>query len=177
MFGFQLLLYKLKPPLCFKSIFPEKEMLPYDDIQRVAFTNDGHFRRLYSVGWIYRCKGLERQRLVYQNTLVNTKWVDMFAELEMNSYNSKTLWLLKSRILRVPSSKAFVVRMSSWILAHRTDTRAQGNVSLVRVKQWVKVSFTVFSWSLQKEKKGTWKVADRPVKYYWKRLLLFVKHW
>lgn len=53
------------------------------------------------------------KRLVYQNEPVNTKWVDMFAELELNSYKSKTLWLLKKKILSVPSSKAFIVRVSS----------------------------------------------------------------
>lgn len=58
-------------------------------------------------------KGWKDKCLVYQNEPVNTKWVDMFAELEMNSYKSKTLWLLKRKILSVPSSKAFIVRVSS----------------------------------------------------------------
>lgn len=117
-------------------------------------------------------KDLIDKQLVYPNKPVDSKWVDIFAEMETNSYKFKNLLLLVSKILSIPCSNAFVERIVSFTSSHWTDTRNQCNVGLRRAELQVRVNFPfdcVQFYHYIKEKKEVLKAASSSEKYYWKR--------
>lgn len=66
-----------------------------------------------AIWWIYRC-----QQLGCHNEAVETKWVDVFGEMEMNSYKSKNLSLLISKIPSIPSKNVCIEWIFSLMSSH-----------------------------------------------------------
>nr|XP_012606182.1 uncharacterized protein LOC105863530 isoform X1 [Microcebus murinus] len=117
-------------------------------------------------------KDLIDKQLVYQNKPVDKKWMDIFGELETNSYKTKNLLLLVSKILSIPCSNVFVERIFRLMSSQWTDTRSQCNVGLIRAQLQVKENFTfdcIQFYHYIKEKKDVLKAAGSSEKYYWKR--------
>ncbi|XP_058409245.1 uncharacterized protein LOC131412973 [Diceros bicornis minor] len=117
-------------------------------------------------------KDLIDKQLVYPNKPVDKKWMDIFGELEANSYKYKNLLLLISKILSIPCSNVFVERIFRLMSSHWTDTRNQCNVGLIRAQLQVKENFPfdcIQFYHYIKEKKDVLKAAGSSEKYYWKR--------
>lgn len=63
---------------------------------------------------------------------VDTKWVDIFREMETKTYKSKILLLLGNKILSIPCSNTFIEQICSLMSSHWTDARNHCNVGLSR---------------------------------------------
>lgn len=114
-------------------------------------------------------KDLIDKQLVFQNKLVDSKGVDIFADMETNSYESKNLQLLVSKILSIPCSDTFVEKIFSLMSSRCSDTRNQCNMGLRRAELHVRVNFTfdcVQFYHYIKEKKEVLKAASSSEKYY-----------
>lgn len=106
-------------------------------------------------------------QLVFQNKPVDSKWVDIFGEMETNSYDSKNLLLLVGKILSIPCSNTFVEEIFSLLSSHCTDARNQCNTDLRRAELQVRVNFTfdcIYFYHYIKEKKAIQKSASNSEK-------------
>jgi len=112
------------------------------------------------------------KQLVYQKKLIDKEWMGIFGQLETNSYKSKNLLLLISKIQSIPCSNVCVERLFQLMLLHWTDTSNRCNAGLVRAQFQVKEKFIfdyIQFYCYIKEKKDVLKAAGSSQKYYWKR--------
>lgn len=106
------------------------------------------------------------KQLVLENKPVNSKWVDIFADMQTNSYESKNLLLLVGKILSMPCSDTFVEKIFSLMSSHCSDTRNQCNVGLRRAVLQVGVNFIfdcVQFYHYIKEKEDVLKTAQKSI--------------
>lgn len=136
--------------LCALKPFSLRRCLTYDDIQcaseclrMMAFWDiDGLCDEFTDA------RDLIDRQLGYQNKPVDTKWVDIFREMETNTYKAKNLLLLGSKILSIPHSNTFIEQIFSVMSSHWTDTRNQCNVGLSRARAASQSWFHIWLYSV-----------------------------
>lgn len=136
------------------------------------FRNDGPFRHGNLSDEFIDAQDLMDKQLVYPNKPGDEKWMDVSGELETDSYKSKNLLLLVSKILSILCSNVFVERVFRLMSSHWTDTRNQCDVGWVRAQLQVKENFPfdcIQFYHHVKAKKDVLKAAGRSEKYYWTR--------
>lgn len=108
-------------------------------------------------------KGLIDKQLVFPDKPVDSKWVGIFGQMEMNFCKSKNLLLQVSKFLSSPCSDIFVGKILSLLSSDETDTRNQCHVGVTRAEPQIGVTFT-FDCSvspLHKGKEGCPKVCRK----------------